>query len=513
LTLQLVSVSRGEQERGKIFARTLAQKLAFGCLSQEDVAELAIEDGIAVGKLETAVVKKRHLTERQILEKEHYLAFITKVLCERAGEGNLVFHGRAGHLAVPGLTHVLRIRTQIETETHVEEVIQRLSIERDRAREYVERVEEDITRWVRTMYSISGDPWAGYDLALNLDRVDIGGATTTLCGFVQLPEFQATPATDNVLDNLLLAARVRIALARDERTWAARFSVRSDAGHVTISYHPHDMAVGVKAPDVVEKLSGVKDLTCSVASSNILWVQERFEAEGPTFEAVVKAATHWHSAVELMKVIPVSAGAQLVDAEDGGAVEKAARPAPLFTARQVDGGIEADVHTTSDGADGDRDLRKMFGVLNARGIAGSASRLPADMRRIRSAVNRSTPYSLVVVDEVFLDQAHATRMRRTRELVGRLGEVIQAPVVTAEDLDQFVHTRPSVYLRTVALAFVVVGATLLVFSHEKEVLEFFSPASATAKVIAAVALLLAVPLFAVIYGTLTTSVLKFFHVE
>jgi len=79
--LQLVSVSRGEQERGKDFARTLAKKLAFECLSQEEVAELAIGEGIAVGKLETSVVKKRLLTERQVLEKEHYLAFFTKVLC------------------------------------------------------------------------------------------------------------------------------------------------------------------------------------------------------------------------------------------------------------------------------------------------------------------------------------------------------------------------------------------------------------------------------------------------
>ncbi len=511
--MQLVSVSRGEQERGKIFARTLAQKLAFQCLSQEDLAELAIQEGIAVGKLETAVVKKRHLTERQALEKEHYLAFITKVLCERARESNLVFHGRAGHLAVPGLTHVLRIRTQIETETHIEEVMQRLSLERDKAREYVEKVDEDITRWVRTMYSISGDPWAGYDLALNLDRVDVGGATTTLCGFVQLPEFQTTPATDNVLDNLLLAARVRIALARDERTWAASFSVRSDAGHVTISYLPHDMAVGVRAPDVVEKLSGVKDLTCSVASSNILWVQERFEAAGPTFDAVVKAAHHWHSAVELMKVIPVTAGSSAVEAVARDLNEKAGKPAPLFTARQVDGGIEADLQSPPGGAEVDRDLRRMFGELNSRGIAGSASRLPADMKRIRSAVNRSTPYSLVVVDEVFMDQAPATRTRRTRELVGRLGEVIQAPVVSAEDLGQLLQTSRSVYLRMAALALVVVGVMLLVFNYQKEVLEFFAPASAAAKIVASVVLLLVVPVFAVIYGTLTTSVLKLFHVE
>ncbi len=511
--MQLVSVSRGEQERGKDFARILAQKLAFQCLSQEEVADLAIAEGIAVGKLETSVVKKRHLTERQVLEKEHFLAFFTRVLCERARESNLVFHGRAGHLAVPGLTHVLRIRTQIEAATHVEGVMQRLSLDRARAREYVEKVDEDITRWVRTMYNISGDPWAGYDLAVNLDRVEIGGATTTLCGFTQLPEFQATPSTDKVLDNLLLAARVRIALARDERTWTASFSVRADAGHVTVSYLPRDMAVGVRAPDVVESVSGVKGLTCSVASSNILWVQERFRAEGPTFEAVVKAANNWQSAVELMKLVPAASGAPVLDAEGRDAAAGAAKPVPLFTARQVDGGIEADVERPSDGISDDRDFKKMFGELNARGIAGSASRLPADMRRIRAAVNRSTPYSLVVVDEVFLDHAHASRTRMTRELVGRLSDVIQAPVVSADDLHQLVNIGRSDTVRMVALAAVVVGIVTIVFSRQREILEFFSPTTTLAKVLAAGVLVIVVPLFAAVYGTLTTSLLKRFHLE
>jgi len=173
--VQLVCVSRGEQERGKLFAQTLARKLAFECLGQEELADLAIQDGIAVGKLEMAAVKNRHLTERQVLEKEHFLAFITRVLCERVLENNLVFHGRAGHLAVPGLTLVLRIRTKIETETHIEEVMSRLSLDRLKAGKYVERVDEDISRWVRTMYNISGDPWAGYDLAVNLEGRQVCG--------------------------------------------------------------------------------------------------------------------------------------------------------------------------------------------------------------------------------------------------------------------------------------------------------------------------------------------------
>jgi hypothetical protein len=511
--VQLVCISRGEQEKGKRFAQQLAAKLTHECLSQEEVAEIAIREGVAVGKLETAAVKKHQLSERQVLEKEHYQALFTRVLCERALKGSLVFHGRAGHLAVPGLSSVLRIRTEIDTETRVEEVMSRLSLDRARAKVYVENVDEDISRWIRTIYNVSGSGALGHDLVVNLGRVDVGGATTATCAFAQLPEFQTTPASIKVLDDLLLAARVRIALARDKRTWAAGFRVQADAGHVTVSYLPRDSAVGRHASEVVAEIPGVMEQTCAMVASNILWVQDRFQATGATFEAIVKAARHWHSAVEFVKLThdPTPPSPETTDGDGAGTA--ASKPLPLFTTRKVDGGIEEDVAPVPGRFTADGELREIFGELNARGIAASASRLPDDLRRIQTAIDQTIPYSLVVVGDVFLDQGQAARVRKQRELVGRLADVVKAPVVNAEDLGQMVHTGWVDYAKMVALAGVVAAMFLVIFNHQEEVLRFFSPATIGAKIAAAAVLLVFVPLFAAAYGTLAKAVLKVFHVE
>jgi CDP-diglyceride synthetase len=63
------------------------------------------------------------------------------------------------------------------------------------------------------------------------------------------------------------------------------------------------------------------------------------------------------------------------------------------------------------------------------------------------------------------------------------------------------------------LAAVVVGIVTVVFSRQREILEFFSPTTAIAKLLAAAVLMIVVPLFAAVYGTLTTSLLKRFHLE
>lgn len=505
--MNLVCISRGEQEKGKLFAQQLADKLAHECLSQEEIAEIAIQEGIAVGKLETAAVKKHQLSERQVLEKEHYQAVFTRVLCERALAGNVVFHGRAGHLAVPGLGYVLRIHTEIDVETHIEEVMRRLSLDRMRAKVYVDKVDEDINRWIRTMYNVSGSKASGHDLVINLDRIDVGGATTAMCSFAQLPEFQATPSSVKVLENLLLAARVRIALARDKRTWAAHFTVGAAAGHVTVSYLPRDEAVGRHASQAIEGVPGIHNLTCAMVASNIMWVQERFHATGPTFEAIVKAAHHWHAAVELVKLTHTSTSSSPEETNSADVDMAAPKPLPLFTTRKVDGGIEEDAPA----ADGE--LREIYGELNARGIAGSASRLSDDLRRIRSAIDPAIPYSLVVVGDVFLNQGHAARVRKQRELVSRFADVVRAPVINAEDLGQMVHTGWLDYAKMVALAAFVAAMFLLIFSHQEAVLEFFSPVTTGAKIAAAAVLLVFVPVFAAAYGTLTKAVLRLFHVE
>ena len=514
--MQLISVSRGDLAAGQDFAESLASKLSFHCLGRQQLLEAATDEGIAVGKLETAVVKRRALDERLILEKEHYLAFVTKMLCERALAGSLVYHGRVCHLNLLGVPHILRVHTVSDPESRIDEVMRRLSVDRDKAKDYVEAVDHDIHRWVRTMYAVPFDPVEDFDLVVNLDRVGVASATTALCHYAQLPEFQATPAAVRALQDALLAAQVRLALARAEATWSACFQVRADGGLVTVTYQPKDAAIGARAPEVIGSVAGVKDLTCTMASTNILWVQERFEPGGSTFESIVTVASRWNAVVELLRLEPSAEGS---DGEEGSAAEDAAAAEPIgvttpaFVARTKNGGIEDDVQGTAAADKRLADVSDVVSELNARGVAGSGRVVPANARRVGDMIDLNAPYSMVVVGDVFLDKGHSTRVRMTRELVGRFEDAVKAPVVGSEDLSRQASFGVGFYARIVGLAAVVVATFMLVFSHQEEVQRFLTPDSFGGKALAVVALLLFVPLFAMIYGTLTKSILRLLHVE
>jgi len=121
--MQIICVSRGSQSHGEDFAKALAAKLDYECLSREELLEEATRRRIPIGKLETAIIKPHIFTERLAHELEHYKALATSILCEKALNGNIVYHGRTGHLLLPGISHILKLRIVSEMESRINYVM------------------------------------------------------------------------------------------------------------------------------------------------------------------------------------------------------------------------------------------------------------------------------------------------------------------------------------------------------------------------------------------------------
>ena len=55
------------------------------------------------------MIKSPGSSEKLARERNLYLAFLTAALCDAAGQGNMIYTGRAGHLLLPGVSHRLRV--------------------------------------------------------------------------------------------------------------------------------------------------------------------------------------------------------------------------------------------------------------------------------------------------------------------------------------------------------------------------------------------------------------------
>ncbi len=516
--MQIICVSRGSYGRGQELAERLAEKMGYECLGREDLIEAATREGIQVGKLEMAMIKPHAFSEKLARERDHYLAFARNYLCERAVDHNLVYHGRTGHMLVPGVSHVLRVRVVWDLEHRVQFIMSELGVDREKALRYVKEVDEDRERWVRHMYGVGVGEALNYDVTVNLQQIGVENAAAVMVQTAQLPDFQMTPSSRQRMEDLLLGSRARLALARDDRTYAAGLKVRADSGLVTVSYLPPDASVAGHIPDVLDTVEGIDELSVTMATSNLLWIQERFEVGSEAFNNVVEIATKWNAAVELLRLAPSGC--------DERGEPRVAEPATPMGggpgSEEYNGGIEPDtVEVDHD----DGGLRDALDELARLGRSGGGKTVCGTQQRLVETVDRSFPYTLVVIGDLFLSKGHAARIRAMRDLRAYLGDRLRVPIVASDELGSQYLFGPRDAVRVAAFLAVVVVLYLLVFTNQEAILAFlahtgwYAEAAGggevgwAAKILVSVAVFLFIPVVAFSYGRVTSGLLKLIKME
>jgi cytidylate kinase len=503
--MQIICVSRGSLSRGKELAQLLAERLDYALLSREDLTEAAIKEGIQVGKLETSMMKPGQFTERLARERDHFLAFCTAFLCDKLQAGPLVYHGRTGHLLLRGVGNVLRIRVVADEEYRIQAAMRNLGIDREKARRYLSEVENDRRNWVRLMYGVSWEDALQYDVTVNVEQMNVGNAASALVSMAQLPDFQITPASKRALDELQLCAKARLLLARDEHTYRAGFSVKVHHGVLTVTYLPKDVEVADQVRRVLAPLAGVREVRSTMATTNILWVQEAFDPRSETFDEVVEIARKWNAAVELVRYAP-SAPGEPPAAAVGAPSAAVAEPAAVA-------GIEDDVEDETPDAGG---LKATLDELAKVGRSGGGRSVCGERAQLLASCCNSVPYSLVVLGNVFLDKGRAAKVRLTRELQDSIASRMKLPVVTADELRAHYLFGRRDLVRLVAFLVVVLALYGLVLANQERVLGLLAvglSGSPLARALVAVGVFCFIPIIAFSYGTVARSVMKLIKME
>jgi len=483
--------------------------------------EAAIKEGIQVGKLEMAMLKPQAFSERLAIERAHYQAFCTAYLCDRAIAGNLVYHGRTGHLLLPGVSHVLRVRVVSDEEHRIRAVMNQMGIERSKARRYIKDVDEDRSRWAKSMYGVSLDEVINYDVIVNLEQMSLENAASALINIAQLPDFQMTPASHKAMLDLQLGANAGLALARDERTCRAALKVRADAGIVTVSYLPQDAHLAGLITEVLRPLPGVSEARITMAMTNILWIQQEYQPHSDTYDKVVEIATKWNAAVELMRLAPKEESPPVQEQASADSTQVIAG----VWREEYDGGIEED--TVEVGGD-NGGLKRTLDELAMVGRSGGGRAVYGDHHQLIELLDRRVPYTLVVIGNVFLAKGHAAKLRATRDLRSFLSDRIKAPVVTADELgSQYLFGKRDI-IRTAVFIVLVLAIYWLVFTHQEPILGFLAHSGWYAeavegtflarfswlpKVIVSAAVFLVIPVVAYTYGSVTSAILKLMKME
>jgi hypothetical protein len=499
--MAIVIISSTSAALRKEVAESLAGKLGCPCLGREELVDQATEAGIPVGKLEMSVIKSPAQAEGLARLKERYLAFITAGICEQAGPGTLVYHGRGGHLLLPSVSHVFRVRLVPNREYQIQSNMAKLRMDRTKAEKYEQQVNEDIERWVHVIHGLDMDDPKQYDLVLNLENMSMANTSAALCSMAELPDFRPTPSSLAVMGNYCLAARARMQLALDERTAWADLTVLADEGVITVTYMPRQAQVAQSIPAVLSGLKGVKEILATMAETNILWVQEAFNPRSETFTQINQVAQRWGAAIELMRFVP----SDQIEMEVKEKEEALSAPTLLKGKDATTGGIEDDLPekpTTEDGG-----LNQTMEELIRQGRSGGSQRIQGNFPSLASAINRNVNYSLVVIGDLFLGKSQAVQTRTLRDLKVFLSDKIRIPVISTDELQEKYLLGGKQLSRFFIFLLLILVFFWGLFAHQDQVIDFLQQYKGW-KILAVVAVGVTAPLFAFLYGTVAHFILK-----
>jgi hypothetical protein len=479
--------------------------LGYNHVAREEVTDRATAHGIPVGKLETAILKQQLITEELSIEIERFKAFITAAICERAVEGGVVYHGRMGHLVLQGLPNIIRIRAVSSEEERINRVMQRMNLTHKLAKNYIDQVDDDRCRYSRFFYNADCNDPSLFDIVINSTHLSTENSVTSIVKLTKLPEFQFGPSAIQKVGDLLLQSQCRLAIGEDERTRTAKVDVRSFQANVSVTYLPVFEKQAESFPDVLKKVKGLRSLVCTMAATNILYIQERFDPEVESFNHLKEIAGKWNASVELVRLVH--------EVKEEGALAGDESTHSKFRNREQDGGILDDTLEQDENEKDNFGMPEVLNKLIQVGRAGAVNTIYGGTKSLADKLRSTKGCCLVVVGDVFLSSGSAAQKRMKRDLISLLSDQSRVPVISSDDLKEQYLFGPKQWVKTLGYILLSVLMYFLVFTNQEVIIKFLSASETEFKILAAVIIILFTPLAAFIVSGFSHNLLKFVKLE
>lgn len=210
--MSIITISRGSYSRGKEVAEGVAARLGYDCMSRDILLDTSELFNIPEIKLERAIHDAPSILDRFGVGKERYVSMIQTAFLKIMREDNIVYHGLAGHFFLQGVSHVLKVRIISDIEDRVKLEMQRKSISEKEARRTLLKDDEERNKWSQFLYGINTTDSQLYDLVIHTRNISVEDAVDIICHTVAKKRFQATPESQQALENIALSAEVKASL-------------------------------------------------------------------------------------------------------------------------------------------------------------------------------------------------------------------------------------------------------------------------------------------------------------
>jgi len=256
--MAIITISRGTKSGGLKLAEHLAGRLGYVIKSREVIIEGARKYNIMEDELLHLIEDTPTFWQRLTREHRRNLCFIQCALVDAVRQDNVIYHGYAGQLFLRDIQHVLKVRLEAPFEERVSAIMQEQQLGYEDARDYLEKMDGQRVRWVKTLYDEELRDPALYDISFNTSNLSIDTIVEIIAMTVQRDQFSTTEQSLGKLNDLSLTCEVKAALASDDKLWSIPIVVSADHGVVTLRGQVKDNSVREELNLLVNQVKGVQ---------------------------------------------------------------------------------------------------------------------------------------------------------------------------------------------------------------------------------------------------------------
>jgi cytidylate kinase len=264
--MAIITIFRGTHGGGTALAESLAEELGYRLLCREElIATAAKEYGAPEDLVESALHHRPGFLEGRGLKKLHYIHCVQAVLARAVQHDNVVYHGQAGHLLLKGIAHHLRLKVIADMAYRVREALQGGTLTSEEAVYRIEEADRLRADWMEWLHGVGTDDPVAYDLTINLERISIPDACAMVTQTVRRG-FQATPDSQRVVDDLVIASQIRAKIGLDRNISDDKIEVEVRDGVVTINANVRSLGDTDGVREAVRQVPGVKDIRSQIGT-------------------------------------------------------------------------------------------------------------------------------------------------------------------------------------------------------------------------------------------------------
>lgn len=256
--MSIVTLASDSWSRGAEVARKSAEALDYRLLVDDEMlTEAARRHGVQEGRLRQALFDPPSLLGMSRARRLRNIAYLQATVADALLEDKAVYHGPFGHLLLPGVAHVIRVRVTADQKRRLDLASSRDRLPASRARRSLRQEERQRRFWTDALCRLDTDAAELYDLVIDTTSLDVAQAVQQIVEAAGNRRFAPTTYSRERLAQLALETRVRAALVGID----PGVRVRAEQGQVTVQTVAPRARARRRTAQIQEQASGVDGVT------------------------------------------------------------------------------------------------------------------------------------------------------------------------------------------------------------------------------------------------------------